>query len=48
MRAVLRISSRGKGAFALRKGLKVMKGTNLDLHRFAENEHGEFRRYQID
>ena len=40
MRAVVSIPSRGKGVFALRKTLKVLKGTIGELNRNPDNPHG--------
>jgi hypothetical protein len=38
---VVSIPSRGKGVFALRKSLKVAKGTICDLRRNPDNPHGQ-------
>ena len=43
MRAVASFPSRGKGAFALRRSLKVRKDTACELNRFPGNEHGEIQ-----
>ena len=40
MRAVASFPSRGKGAFALRRSLKVKKDSACELNRFPENEFG--------
>ena len=43
MRAIASFQSRGKGAFALRRSLKVRKDTACELSRFPGNEHGAIR-----
>ena len=44
MRAILEIRCRCKGAFALRRGLKVEKGTLCSLNRDPPNAHGQLRK----
>jgi hypothetical protein len=41
MKSVVSIPSRGKGVFALRKSLKLAKGTIYDLRRNHDNPHGQ-------
>ena len=40
MKAVVSIPSRGKGVFAMRKALKVLKGTIGELKKNPDNPHG--------
>jgi hypothetical protein len=47
MRAIATISSRGKGASALRKSLKVTATSTCDFRRFPGNPHGKFRAFLL-